>query len=251
MNIFEKFMREYLVECDQFEIILERILLDLVDYYETKENLDNLAKKIWDFLNYLTHDNFFYLKVKNPNGSWRKIEINDPLFIEQIENFLAGNDIIQLFYFYLTDKGKSYVNEYLEKHKRSCENIIKSFENKNYSGFEDLFKIVNQEYRFSDLEEFRFEIQSIVVKLFFLNLITTGEFKNEIFYQWDSSTIYKIDEKLFEELTNLKDYPKNGDIGWLELTSEGRRVLSEWKVKGGRIKDYWIVPKYTSSIKDV
>ena len=241
MHIFEKLKRRYVVEAQFIDISLSGIFLDLIDYYQTKENIE---KKIIEFLNYITNDNIFYLTIENANGIKQKKEVNDTLVINEILNCI--NEIIPNTFvnLVLTDKGKDYAHEYLEKNIKSCEEIIKAFENKNYLGFGDLFSIVNNEYNFEDLEELQIEMPNVITKLISFKLINIGELKNNIFYKWDIEKYSKISEKIVDEFIHLKDYPKNNDIGWLELTNEGKRVLGDWQKNGGRIQDYWIVPKF-------
>lgn len=237
MNLYEQLMRTYMIEGLHWPMNLSKIIADLEDYFDSEVEIE---EKAVEFLEYIIKRNIFYLGIGYSNPI--NLNINNNAF-GQIQQLIKLNEEEHNVYFSLTEEGKKVTKEYIEKQIKSSESIILFLQNNEYIGFGDILKITNLEYKFNDLDEVKFDMSKVILNLLNLNLIEIGLLKDNIYSKLEFSSNYAAHRKILDEISNLKEYSKNGEIGWFRLTYEGKRVLQEYKLKGGRIRDYWKYPE--------
>ena len=138
-------------------------------------------------------------------------------------------------YFKLTPAGRVAAKEYSLKQIYGGEKILLLASEKPYINFYDIIKVVKEMFHLTNTEELYIKILDVASGLWerkrFLEI---GDLKDGQFIPWKPDYEKEIDKRW----NRLEGEPKN-EVAWLRITPEAKKMVEDWKVKGGRIVDEW------------
>lgn len=152
-------------------------------------------------------------------------------------NGRANRDDIKMWiYFTLTEKGKAEAKNFWLKHIHAREQVLLSMVDKPYITILDVIKMVKENLPINNAEELQLETISVLNYLWGNEQLADIGDLNEAgqFIPWQGDLRKEIEKRW----NAVEGEPKN-EVAWLRITPHAKKLVEEWKAKGGHLVDRW------------